>query len=195
MRYLKRKTLSKFGINDDTLMVYDTRTPDHTQNGSRAVMDLTGALRLPKGTTNQRPNISTVETANGPNGYIRYNTTNNSVEAYIDGVWEVVRASSATAISVPTALGPGDLVETKFGPLSTVPTGTSYLASGHNIVVLVENVWQIYGTNFTLEQNPAGTSSPTGYLAGAAYPAGWYIVFGDPVPVGKYVTVYYGFAN
>lgn len=194
MRYLKRKTLSRYSANDDSLMIYDTMVPGHTQNGSRAVMDLTGALRLPKGTTDQRPNLSTVETANGPNGYIRYNTTTNSVEAYIDGIWEVVRAPGASAISKQT-IGPGDLVETKFGPLTTVPASTSYLASPDNIIVLVENVMQISTTNFTIVSNPSGTSSATGYLAGAAYPAGYYISFADPVPVGKYVTVYYGYAN
>ncbi len=194
MRYLKRKSLSQYSANDDTLMIYDTRTTDHTQNGSRAVMDLTGALRLPKGTTGQRPNISTVETANGPNGYIRYNTTTNSLEAYINGVWEVVRASSASAISKQT-IGPGDLVETKFGPLTTVDAGTSYRASADNIIVLVENVIQISTTNFTIVENPAGSSSATGYLAGAPYPTGFYLNFGSAVPVGKNVTVYYGYAN
>lgn len=194
MKYLKQKTLSRWSANDDALMVYDIRGSSASSNGGRAVMDLTGGLRLPKGTTNQRPQVNNVEAANGPNGYIRYNTTTNAIEGYIDGVWEVIRASSASAITT-SSIGPGDLVETKFGPLATVSSGTSYLASGNNIIVLVENVWQIFGTNFTLEQNPAGTSSPTGYLAGAAYPAGWYIVFGDPVPVGKNVTVYYGFGN
>ena len=194
MKFLKQKTLSKFSANDDALMVYDIRGSGASSNGGRAVLDLTGGLRLPKGPTNQRPQVSNVRNPNGPNGYIRYNTTTNAIEGYVNGVWEVIRASSASAITTST-IGPGDLVETKFGPLTTVPSGTSYLASGHNIIVLVENVWQIFGTNFTLEQNPAGTSSPTGYLAGAAYPAGWYLVFGDAVPVGKNVTVYYGFGN
>lgn len=194
MKYLKQKTLSRFTANNNALIVHDIRGSAASSNGGRAVMDITGGLRLPKGTTNQRPQVSNVRNGNGPNGFIRYNTTTNSIEGYINGVWEVIRASSASAITTST-IGPGDLVETKFGPLTTVSSGTSYLASGNNIIVLVENVWQIYGTNFTLEQNPAGTSSATGYLAGAAYPAGWYLVFGDAVPVGKNVTVYYGFGN
>lgn len=35
-------------------------------------------IRLPRGTTNERP-------SNPDNGYMRFNTTTNSVEAYIDG--------------------------------------------------------------------------------------------------------------
>ena len=81
MRFLKQRSLSKFSPSDNTLF---------TNHYGRAVMDLTGGIRLPKGTTAQRPQVSGVRTPNGANGYIRYNTTTNSIEAYINGVWEVV---------------------------------------------------------------------------------------------------------
>lgn len=205
MKYLKQKTLSKFSPNDDALMVYDSRGDGHTANGTRAVIDLTGALRLPKGTDGQRPALTGVRTPAGPNGYIRYNTTTNVLEAYINSNWEIVRAGSGSTV-VKQTIGPGDLVETKFGPLQKL--GVSYtpptLTSGgspstgvydYPFIVLVENVMQISTTNYTVELNPAGTSSGTGYLAGASYPAGYYLSFTDPVPIGKYVTIYYGFAD
>ena len=98
-----------------------------------------------------------------------------------------------TVLSVTIqTLGPGDAVETVFGPLTTVPTGTSYQASDHNIIVLVENVMQIgESTNFDVEQSVSG--SLTG--PNAPYADGWYIKFTSAVDLGKDVTVYFGYAN
>lgn len=197
MRFLKQKSLSRFSITDQTLF---------TNHFGRAVMNLTGGLRLPQGTTAQRPNTSLVRyPASGvtastefADGMIRYNTTLNELECRIAGVWETVKAAGAVSI-IKETYGPGDSLdgvtgENIFGPLNTayIP---DYTASPDNIMVLVENVMQISVTNFTIVQNPIGTSSPTGYLGGAAYPTGWYLNFTDPVPDGKNVTVYYGYAN
>ena len=110
MRFLKQKTLSKYSPSDQTLF---------TNHFGRAVMEITGGLRLPKGSTAQRPNLSGVRTTGGANGFMRYNTTTNSIEAYIDGVWEVVRAPGATAITKQT-LGPGNEIQTTFGPLTKI---------------------------------------------------------------------------
>jgi hypothetical protein len=177
MRFLKQKTLSKYSPSDNTFIAYDTRPLGHTQDGGRAIMDLTGGLRLPKGTTLQRPEItgSGIRTPDGANGYIRYNTTTNSLEAYIDNVWEVVRAPGATSITKQT-LGPGNDVDTTFGPLSQIPS------SENNILVLVENVFQISDTNFNLVDNYLGSGDT-------------YIVFTSPVPLDKLITIYFGFAN
>lgn len=238
MRFLKNQTLSRYGLTENSFRIFE-RPAGHTNQGSRAVMDLTGALRLPKGTSDQRPGLSGVATPEGANGYIRYNTSIDSVtgqqigiEAYVNGVWEVVRAPGTTTITKQT-LGPGDYVNDVYGPLIIVP------ASADNIIVLVENVFQISTTNFTLDQNPtagagseiaaaalisgdeyvivsAGTTDFT--VVGAADnnvgtvftadltggPAtgdglvretGWYLTFQEPVPLDKYVTVYYGYAN
>jgi hypothetical protein len=103
MRFLKQKTLSKYSPSDQTLFA--------NQYG-RAVMEITGGLRIPKGTTAQRPQLSGVRTTGGANGFIRYNTTTNSIEAYIDNVWEVVRAPGATAITKQTIEGANG-IETK----------------------------------------------------------------------------------
>lgn len=166
MRFLKQKTISKYSPSDNTLF---------TNHYGRAIMDLTGGLRLPKGSTSERPQLSGVRNPNGANGFIRYNTTTNSIEAYIDGVWEVVRAPGATTITKQT-LGPGDEVETTFGPLSQIPS------SENNILVFVENVFQISDTNYNLVDNYLGSGNT-------------YIVFTSPIPLGKYITIYFGFAN
>ncbi len=168
MRFLKQRSLSKFSPSDNTLF---------TNHYGRAVMDLTGGLRLPKGSTAERPQVSGVRTPNGANGYIRYNTTTNSIEAYINGVWEIVRAPGASTITKQT-LGPGDYTETVFGPLTQTPSAED------NIIVLVENVMQISDTNYNLLYSYAG---PGGL--------GTYIQFTSPVPLDKYITIYFGYAN
>jgi hypothetical protein len=128
-------------------------------------MNLTGAVRLPKGTTAQRPDLSLVRTLGGADGFIRYNTDIDSVtgdpigiEAYVDGVWEVVRAPGSGTITKQT-LGPGDGVEQIFGPLRT-EFEYKYTANLDNLIILVENVWQIAGTNVILIQNPCVISAP-----------------------------------
>jgi hypothetical protein len=165
MKFLKQKNISKYSITDQTLF---------TNQYGRAVMGLTGGLRLPQGTTVQRPQTSGVRypgnASEFADGTIRYNLDTNSLEALIAGVWEVVRAPGATTITKQT-LGPGNDVDVNFGPLTLTPS------SADNIIVLVENVMQISTTNYTL------TSSNT------------VITFTSPVPTGKFVTIYFGFAN
>ena len=165
MKFLKQKNISKYSATDQTLF---------TNHFGRAVMGLSGGLRLPQGTTAQRPNTSGVrypgDASEFADGTIRYNLDTNSLEALIAGVWEVVRAPGATTITKQT-LGPGDGVAVSFGPLTLTPS------SENNIIVLVENVMQIGTTNYSL------TSSNT------------VITFTSPVPVGKFVTVFFGFAN
>jgi hypothetical protein len=238
MRFLKNQTLSKYGLTENSLRIFE-RPAGHTDQGSRIVMDLTGALRLPKGTSDQRPSVSGVTTPEGANGYIRYNTSIDPVtlqqvgiEAYVNGVWEVVRAPGTSTITKQT-LGPGDYVNDVFGPLDIVP------ATADNIIVLVENVFQISVTNFTLDQNPTAGSGEeivaTALVSGDEYiivspgttdftvvgaadnnigtvftadlsggPAtgdglvretGYYLTFQEPVPLDKYITIYYGYAN
>lgn len=208
MRFLKQKTLSQYSASDDSLMIYDNRDlSTHTQEGGRAIMDITGALRLPKGTTNQRPKLSNVRTPNGPNGYIRYNTTTNAVEAYINSTWEIVKASGSTAIQVSRFAANG--TETTFGPLSSnADYRTSYTGSDYNLMVLVDNVMQIGGTvNYTVVKRQAGSfvsvnNAPFSASGPGAYTDGeYYVQFPSAVPAlggsGQpiYVTVFYGYGN
>ncbi len=191
MKFLKTKNISKFSINDRTVIAY----PDTNGPGGRVVMNSHGGLMLPKGTTSQRPQLTGVRQPTDANGTIRYNTTTNSIEAYVGGAWEVVRAPGSTAITKQT-LGPGNGTETVFGPLNASFV-SSYSASADNIIVLVENVMQISTTNYTVQQSVSG--SLTG--PGAPYADGWYIKFTSAVPATGgggnpvYVTIYYGYAN
>ncbi len=196
MKFLKQKNISRFSISDNTLFA---------NHYGRAVMDLTGGLRITKGTRAQRPQLSNVRTPNGPNGYIRYNTTTNAVEAYINGVWEVVRASGATAIQVSRFAANG--TETTFGPLNAAYV-TNYTASDYNIMILIDNVMQIGATvNYTVVKRQAGSFVSVNYTPFSVSGPGtytnneYYIQFptavpafggtGDPI----YVTVFYGYGN
>ncbi len=195
MRYLKTKNISKWSTNDRTLISY----PSGVGPGNRVVVNAKGGMMLPKGTTAERPQLTGVRQPTDANGTIRYNTTSNTIEAYVGGSWVTVASALSAAITKQT-IGPGDGVETKFGPLNTSFVA-SYTASADNIIVLVENVFQIAGTNFSIVQNPAGVPSAGFYGGAGSYPAGYYIQFGSPVPATGgggnpvYVTVYYGYAN
>jgi hypothetical protein len=173
MKFLKQKTLSKFTPNDQALF---------TNQYGRAVMNLHGGLRLPKGTTAERPQGTKAgdgpaRTLGGTDGFIRYNTSTSSIEAYVGGAWEVVRAPGATAVTIQT-IGPGDDTWTVTPvPLDIVP------ASPNNLIVLIENVIQIPVTNFTLLYNYLGVQGDTR------------ILFMSEVPTDKNVTVFFGFAN
>jgi hypothetical protein len=190
MKFLKTKNISKFSINDRTLIAY----PDANGPGNRVVINAKGGMMLPKGTTAERPQLSGVRQPTDANGTIRYNTSNNTIEAYVGGAWVTVASPLAAAITKQT-LGPGDGVERVFGPLN-VTFVASYAASADNIIVLVENVFQISTTNYTVVQSDGTTP-----INGDTYAAGWYINFASAVPASGgggnpvYVTVYYGYAN
>lgn len=191
MKFLKTKNISKFSINDRSLIYY----PDGNGPGNRLVINAKGGVMLPKGTTAQRPQLTGVRQPTDANGTIRYNTTLSSIEAYVGGTWVTVASPVASAITKQT-LGPGNGTETVFGPLNTSFV-TSYSASADNILVLVENVMQISTTNYSVQQSVSG--SLTG--PGAPYADGWYVKFTSAVPATGgggnpvYVTVYYGYAN
>ncbi len=192
MKYLKTKSLSKWSTSDRTLIAY----PSGVGPGNRVVLNAKGGLMLPKGTTAERPQLTTVRQPTDANGTIRYNTSTTSIEAYVGGTWVTVASPVASAI-VKQTLGPGDGTETVFGPLNASYV-TSYSASPDNIIVLVENVMQISGTNYSVQQSVGG--SLTG--PGAPYADGWYVKFTSAIPaVGAgsgnpvYVTIYYGYAN
>ena len=215
MRFLKQKSISQYSAADDALMVYDNRPSDNTSSGGRAVMDLSGGLRLPKGTTNQRPqgtkagDNTNVRIANSHNGYIRYNTTTNSIEAYIDGIWEVVKKAGGSAIQVSRFAADG--TETTFGPLSSnADYRTSYTNSpngDYNLMVLVDNVIQIGSkVNYTVVKRQAGSfvsvnNSPFSASGPGTYTNDeYYVQFATAVPATGgggpiYVTVFYGYGN
>jgi len=127
----------------------------------QVIMDSTNVALVPKGTgntaysagtpNNQRP-VSPTE------GHIRYNTTTDEFEGFQNGAWRKFRFKEPNqnpGIVVQT-LGLGDAVETIFGPLNSGDTDYPVPVAAQNILVFVENVYQLPTTNYTLVQNPGG---------------------------------------
>lgn len=172
MRFLKASTLSRKNVKNDDVAV--------DING-QIILGTTNMMLVPKGTTLQRATSPVA-------GHLRFNTTNGEFEVYQNGAWRNLRFKESSGIT-QQAIGTGDDIETKFGPLNPAPpalveSGATW--GGQNLIVLVENVFQIHNTNYTIEQNPS--AGP-----GAPYVSGYYIVFSEPVPTGKPVTVLHGF--
>ena len=139
----------------------------------QVVLDSTNSVRVPKGTTAQRPSTSV-------NGQLRYNTDDERFEMHEDGEWLAVRSASPAAV-VQQSLGNGDASEVYFGPLNNQDTDYPVPASAESMIVLVENVFQIASTNYSLVQNPPGKT------------AGYYIQFTSAPDLGKPVTVLHNF--
>ena len=120
----------------------------------QVIMDSTNTVLIPKGTTAQRPSSPI-------NGHMRYNTDDDRFEIYEQLAWYGVRlaAPSSSAPIHQQNLGNGDGVITLFGPLDSQDTNPLYTApaAAVNVLVLVENVFQISTTNYTLVQNPSST--------------------------------------
>jgi hypothetical protein len=158
-------------------------------------MNTPNNLLMPKGATGDRPGAPVT-------GMIRYNTTNNEVEVYqgIGGsaTWRSLRFKESIGI-IQQNVGLGDDIETAFGPLSprpptSVDENLDWVASGNlltpgdewtgaNLIVLIENVFQLFDTNYDIVDG-----SVVGKITGQLY-----IRFASPVPIGKPVTVLHGF--
>ncbi len=124
MRFLKQSQLNSRNVKDLTVS-YDI-------NG-QVIMDTTNSLLIPKGTTLERPLSPTT-------GHFRFNTTSNEFEVYQGGAWRSLRFKESVGIT-QQAIGTGDDIETKFGPLNpapptTVASGDSW--SGANLIILID---------------------------------------------------------
>ena len=170
MKFVKRQITSR-GINADTKGVNIDSLGLTTINTDKAVI-------IPKGDTNARP-------FNPAEGMMRYNTDVSNFEVYQNSAWKPIRFKEPITITQQN-LGNGDGTETTFGPLDSGDSFYPVPISENNILVTIENVFQLATTNYTLVQNPS--SGP-----GAPYAAGWYLVFGTPVPTGKPVQVLHNF--
>jgi hypothetical protein len=139
------------------------------------VLDSSNVLLVPKGTESQRP-------SSPENGHLRYNTDSNEFENYANGAWRKVRYKEPNQIGITQQnLGNGNALDTIFGPLESgdpdypVPVGQA------NILVFIENVFQISGTNYFLTQNPTG------------FAPGYYLEFTSAPDAGKPITVLHNF--
>ena len=146
MRFLKQRNLHRRTPNDTTLY------SDVTNSSVYIYPTLAGSVALPVGDTAHRPQTPVV-------GMIRYNTDTNELEVYegSSATWRNIRYKESTQITQQN-LGAGDGGEIYFGPLNPAPptivaNGTTWGAQ--NIIVVVENVLQLSGTNYTVVQNPS----------------------------------------
>ena len=153
----------------------------------QVIMDTSDVMLVPKG--------STAELVTSPvNGHVRYNTDLDSngvneigFEFYNDGAWRRVSFKEPKAITYQTWTG--DDTETVFGPLASGDPDYPIPADGKNIIVLIENVFQLDTTNYDLVQSSGGNLTGPN----APYADGWYIKFGTAVPALKDVTVIHNF--
>ena len=150
----------------------------------QVILESTNTMLVPKGTTAERP-------ASPNNGHLRYNTEDNQFEAYQNSAWRELRFKEPNQDPgiVQQNLGNGDATETVFGPLASGDADYPVPAAAQNVLVFVENVFQISTTNYTLEQSVSG--SLTG--PNAPYADGWYIKFTSAPDLAKPITVLHNF--
>jgi hypothetical protein len=146
MRYLKRQTLDRRSANNTTLYSDAARANVYIAPSGQ------GSVVIPTGTTAQRP-------ASPVSGMMRYNTdisTGGQIEVYQGGTWRSLRFKEAGQITQQN-LGAGDGTTTYFGPLSPQPptvVANNATWGAQNILVIVENVIQVSGINYTVTNNP-----------------------------------------
>lgn len=141
----------------------------------QVIVDSDNVMLIPKGTESERPESPT-------NGHMRYNTDDNEFEFYVNGAWREVRYKEPNQVGITQQnLGNGDASETVFGPLDSGDADFPVPAAAQNILVFVENVFQISGTNYTLVQNPSGFAD------------GYYLEFSSAPDLGKPITVLHNF--
>lgn len=125
----------------------------HDINGN-TIVDTSKSMLVAKGTTAERPSTPI-------NGHLRYNTDVDEFEFYQNSAWRKVRYKEPNSVGITQQnLGSGDAVETIFGPLDSGDPDYPVPASEQSILVFVENVFQISGTNYTLVQNPGSAINP-----------------------------------
>lgn len=172
MKYLKSGSLSNYGAADRGFRINPFGRIDTKS---------TNSLKVPTGTTSQRPQNSLVT-----NGVIRYNTTMDVLEGYVSGGWEIIK--SAADLTIFKQVIQGSFTDPLYGPLLQIP------ATPNNILVFVDTTPQFADDNYNLVTYSVDTgSSPS--RGGAPYPAGTYIQFTDNdfVPDSLKITVLFGF--
>jgi len=140
MRFLRNINLNPKAPRDQRLVI--TKADEVQFNSSRSI-------KLPSGTTAQRASSPT-------NGMMRLNTDTSQVEVYQSSSWRSLRYKESGAIALQS-LGNGDGISTLYGPLSPAPPSVSqsgYTWTGANLMVYVENVFQLFNTNYLIAQNP-----------------------------------------
>ena len=164
MRYLRQLTLNRRVPNDPTLYT----SWDSVNTYINMAPPTGGALVVPNGSNANQPS--------GVNGMIRYNNdviSGGRLEVYSAGRWRGLRFTEQQPITQQN-LGAGDSTNLYFGPLNATYYNPSNNANqstvgAQNILVIVENVIQVSGINYTVVQNPTiAAEAYTGSLSVAA---------------------------
>lgn len=158
MKYLKTKNVSKHSISDRSFII--------EQPSGKITTNSQDSIKIPTGELNRRPIVP-------DQGMIRFTTSDAAthedvnianffgdrpigIEAYFDGEWRPIRLQGpATITKFNAGSGSWDAILQPNESLSIYfPSSGDALpivpASADNILVLVENVFQISGTNFEL---------------------------------------------
>jgi hypothetical protein len=148
----------------------------------------TSAMNVPSGTTAQRP-------SSPANGAIRYNTSTNALEAYINGVWITVKDTAYTVEYVVVAGG---------GGVGTRRHGGGGGAGGYRSSVVGESsgggasaepvITLNTGTSYTVTIGAGGTGAPNdgGNNSNTGASNGGNSVFGSITSLGGGIGSTYG---
>jgi len=148
MKFLKTKNISKFSVSDRTFIVNPY---------GRITTNSTNSLQIPVGTDEEKPQTSLLR-----EGMMRMNTGALGVnegtaqfEIYQAGAWRPVKFKVPSQISYSTPVAGNDL-ETIFyidpQPPATIEDGNPW--TGAQLMVYVENLFQLYNQNFVVVENP-----------------------------------------
>lgn len=145
MRFLKRQTINRRQIKSTTVYsdVTDTNVYINPRNS--------GSMVLPSGTDAQIPSSPV-------NGMMRYNVDHSEVQVYQGSTWRSLRFKESTKIT-QQPLGDIDGYTYFYGPLNASYDPLNISSNnnnfgGQNILVFIENVFQIFNTNYVITQNP-----------------------------------------
>jgi hypothetical protein len=162
MKFLKRSQLNFRNVKDNRVAVELT---------DEVLLNTLNAVLIPNGPTVNRPGES--GTITSPKvGHMRYNTDDQEFEVRQGGgldpatglpvaeAWRRIRYKEPSLITQQN-LGNGDAAEIYFGPLDSGHSVYPYpeLTNPQNIMVYIENVFQISTTNYVLADNPVSSIS------------------------------------
>lgn len=184
MRLIKRQTTNLRSIAGKGVQ-YDI--------DDQVIVDSQRAMVVPVGPLEERPGEVGVATSSTV-GQIRYNTTDQQLEAYQNGAWREIRFKEPNRDPgiVWQQFSGADGSEQVFGELNSGDLDFLVPSAAETILVLIENVLQIPTTNYSIQQtawvNDVANNQPS---AGSyvASDTGWWLVFTSPVPFGKPITV------
>ncbi len=147
MKFYKRKAIDSHNPQDNSFAV---------EADGRLVSDSTQSFKLPGGNIAQRPTDTTL-------GQIRHNTQLFDLETRVRTAWERLRTVRPARLTVQN-LGSGNYYSNIFGPLNSTYAPSYNPAAGGgapNVMVYVDNVYQIPFTNYDLVVDPSPVSAVT----------------------------------